>query len=63
MMNKLLWRIVFTATVIDCLEGWMHPKRIRNAWETSKCVLNHLGHPSRCNPRERAYLYLTHLKG
>ena len=35
-MRKLIWRIVFTLTVIDCIDAWFKPRTIAMIWSASK---------------------------
>jgi len=56
-MRKLIWRIIFTLTALDCLGAWFNPKVIAMVWDASR-----VRYRSFYDSQMEAYEYLAELK-
>jgi len=55
-MTKLIWRIIFTITVIDCLSAYFKPNTIAMVWDVSR-----MRYRSFYNAQDQAYEYLVEM--
>ena len=55
-MRKLIWRIIFTITVIDCISAYFKPRTVAMIWRASK-----IRYRSFYNAQDDAYEYLAEM--